>query len=93
VCSHKDFKRVLTHVHQSILTENIVDSDLLRGELTDREIQCLRWCVEGKTYQDISDLMKISIRTVRFFLESARAKLSCLNATHTVATALHKGLF
>jgi DNA-binding CsgD family transcriptional regulator len=79
-------------VHQSILAENIVDSDLLRGELTDREIQCLRWCAEGKTYQDISDLMKISIRTVRFFLESARAKLSCLNATHTVATALHKGL-
>jgi DNA-binding CsgD family transcriptional regulator len=79
-------------VHQNILAENMSDLGLLRGELTEREIQCLRWCAEGKTYQDISDLMAITPRTVRFFLESSRSKLGCTNATHTVATAMHKGI-
>ena len=79
-------------VHQTILSEILGDAPMIRGELTDCEIQCLRWCAEGKTYQDISDLMAISTRTVRFFLESSRAKLGCTNATHTVATAMHRGL-
>jgi DNA-binding CsgD family transcriptional regulator len=79
-------------VHQSVLNETLNETVNYRAELTDREIQCLRWSAEGKTYQDISDLMSISTRTVRFFLESARAKLGCLNTTHTVAAAMHKGL-
>ncbi len=60
--------------------------------LTEREIECLKWSAEGKTYEDIGLLLGISARTVRFFLENARHKLGSLNTTHAVANAMLRGL-
>lgn len=63
-----------------------------KPSLTIREIECLKWSAEGKTYEDIGMLLGISARTVRFFLESARHKLGSLNTTHAVASAMLLGL-
>lgn len=60
--------------------------------LTEREIECLKWSAEGKTYEDIGMLLGISARTVRFFLENARHKLGSVNTTHAVAAAMLRGL-
>jgi DNA-binding CsgD family transcriptional regulator len=63
-----------------------------KPSLTEREIECLKWSAEGKTYEDIGMLLGISARTVRFFLENARHKLGSLNTTHAVANAMLRGL-
>lgn len=63
-----------------------------KPSLTEREIECLKWSAEGKTYEDIGMLLGISARTVRFFLENARHKLGSVNTTHAVAAAMLRGL-
>jgi DNA-binding CsgD family transcriptional regulator len=78
-------------IHQNIVNQ-VVEGTKTQDLLSDRERECLRWYAEGKTFQDIGDLIGISPRTVRFFLEGARHKLNCLNSTHTVVTALSRGM-
>jgi DNA-binding CsgD family transcriptional regulator len=57
-----------------------------------REASCLRWKALGKTDEEIGRILGISPHTVRFHLESARARLNTANTTHTVARALSLGL-
>ncbi|MGJ0509333.1 MAG: helix-turn-helix transcriptional regulator [Methylocystis sp.] len=57
-----------------------------------REASCLRWKALGKTDEEIGHILGISPHTVRFHLESARARLQTANTTHTVAKALARGL-
>jgi len=57
-----------------------------------REASCLRWKALGKTDEEIGRILGISPHTVRFHLESARARLNTANTTHTVAKALSLGL-
>jgi DNA-binding CsgD family transcriptional regulator len=57
-----------------------------------REASCLRWKALGKTDEEIGRILSISPHTVRFHLESARARLNTANTTHTVAKALALGL-
>ncbi len=45
------------------------------NRLTDRETECLRWVSIGKTDGDISLILGISPRTVRFHITNAKAKL------------------
>lgn len=57
-----------------------------------REASCLRWKALGKTDEEIGHILGISSHTVRFHLESARARLNTANTTHTVARALALGI-
>lgn len=60
--------------------------------LPPREASCLRWKALGKTDEEIGRILGISPHTVRFHLESARARLNTANTTHTVAKAVALGL-
>lgn len=60
--------------------------------LTTRELDCLRWCGEGKTEWEISVILGVGEATIRSHLNSARAKLKSVNKTHMVAEALRAGL-
>lgn len=60
--------------------------------LTKREVEVLRRSSEGMSYKEIAQQLKITARTVRFFLENARAKLNCRNTTHAVSFALQRGI-
>lgn len=60
--------------------------------LPPREASCLRWKALGKTDEDIGRILEISPHTVRFHLESARARLNTANTMHTVAKAIALGL-
>ncbi|QGM99163.1 LuxR family transcriptional regulator [Methylocystis parvus] len=57
-----------------------------------REASCLRWKALGKTDEEIGRILGITSHTVRFHLESARARLNTANTMHTVAKALALGL-
>ena len=91
--THMREMRVLGDFFHQRIVANIADAMTdEKPVLTNREAECLKWSAEGKSKQDIADVLNVSVRTVRFFLESARHKLGCLNTTHTVASAMHRGL-
>ena len=78
--------------HQKVLGDIGATELKSQPKLTEREVECLKWSAEGKTYQEIGMILGVSARTVRFFLEGAKSKLNCLNTTHAVVTALHRGI-
>jgi DNA-binding CsgD family transcriptional regulator len=79
------------HFHQWALQRTGVEVPNYAERLSLREKECLRWRAVGKSDWDISQIMTISERTVKFHLENARAKLDAMNTTHAVAKALSCG--
>ncbi len=79
------------HFHHYALLNAGVEAPNYGAMLSQREKECLRWRASGKSDWDISQIMSISERTVKFHLENARAKLDALNTTHAVAKALATG--
>ena len=64
----------------------------MRGVLTAREREVLRWVAGGKTSWEVSVILKISERTVKFHLVEASRKLNAVNRTSAVTKALARGL-
>ena len=59
--------------------------------LSPRELECLAWAAQGKTYGEISTMLGISFGTVKTNLDIARFKLGAVNVTHAVALAILYG--
>lgn len=70
--------------------------DLLRDdtgvELSDREMDVLRWTCEGKTSSDVAQILQISEATVNFHSRNACAKLGTTNRTAAAVRAALLGL-
>lgn len=62
------------------------------NELTDRELEVLQLLVVGKSNQQISSLLAISERTVKFHTNNIFTKLSVNDRTQAVVQALKRGL-
>ena len=62
------------------------------GLLTGKEREILRWLKKGKSTWDVSQILKISERTVNYHIYNIIQKLDAMNRTHAVAIALEKGL-
>ncbi len=60
--------------------------------LSGRERDVLQWAGAGKTTDEIAQILGISERTVRVYLDTSRYKLTATNRTHAVARALGLGL-
>ena len=58
------------------------------GALTEREAECLRWLSVGKSDSEISIILGISPRTVRFHIDNAKVKLGAATRIQAVAKAL-----
>ncbi len=56
--------------------------------LTDREKAILQWLMQGKSAWDVSNIIGISERTVKFHIDNVMRKLEAVNRTHAVAIAL-----
>jgi DNA-binding CsgD family transcriptional regulator len=71
-----------------------IDSKLpLRSvQLSSREEQCLIWAARGKTYQEIADILSLSLGSVKTYLDAARHKLHCVNLAHAVGFAVATGV-
>lgn len=61
-------------------------------ELSDREIEVLRWTAEGKTSSDVSEIMQITVRTVNFHVNNILIKLGASNKTAAAIKAAILGL-
>jgi DNA-binding CsgD family transcriptional regulator len=84
----RDFMLLAYQFHTFALQAEGLEVNDFRDKLTLREKECLRWRAVGKSDWDISQIMSISERTVKFHLENARAKLGATNTTHAVSKAL-----
>jgi DNA-binding CsgD family transcriptional regulator len=60
--------------------------------LTTKELECLRWCKEGKTNWEIGEIMSTSEKTVEFHLSNAIRKLGACNRITAVVIAIRCGL-
>jgi DNA-binding CsgD family transcriptional regulator len=64
----------------------------LRQPLSARQLECLTWAAQGKTYREISMLTGISWASVKCYLDTARHKLGAVNLPHAVGLAITFGL-
>jgi DNA-binding CsgD family transcriptional regulator len=83
---------VVPHLHQAI--EKVIQSQKVRNykKLSTRETETLKWLVQGKTAWEISVIMGISERTVRYFIHSITEKLDAVSSIHAAAIGLDLGL-
>lgn len=74
---------------------NVYQSDLraqFNPNLTERELEVLRWSADGKSAGEISDILSISKNTVDFHIKNAVHKLRTSNKTAAVVRAVMMGL-
>ena len=60
--------------------------------LTGQELECLRWCKEGKTNWEIGEILSISEKTVEFHLSNGMRKLGANNRITAVIKGIKTGL-
>ena len=60
--------------------------------LTPRELEALRWTMDGKTAWEVGAIMNISERTAVLHLQNAMHKLACINKHQAVLKAIRLGL-
>jgi DNA-binding CsgD family transcriptional regulator len=60
--------------------------------LTPRELEALRWTMDGKTAWEVGSLLGISERTAALHVNNATHKLGCVNKHQAVLKALRLGL-
>jgi len=60
--------------------------------LTPRELEALRWTMDGKTAWEVGSILGISERTAVLHLNNAMRKLGCVNKHQAVLKALRVGL-
>jgi DNA-binding CsgD family transcriptional regulator len=81
---------VVPHLHEAM--SRIAGEHLHSSELTPRERDVLQWLAHGKTTWDISVILNISERTVKFHIANISRKLDASTRAHAVAIALDLGL-
>jgi DNA-binding CsgD family transcriptional regulator len=60
--------------------------------LTPRELEALRWTMDGKTAWEVGSILGITERTAVLHLNNAMRKLGCVNKHQAVLKALRSGL-
>jgi DNA-binding CsgD family transcriptional regulator len=60
--------------------------------LSPRELEALRWTMDGKTAWEVGAIMNISERTAVLHLQNAMHKLACINKHQAVLKAIRLGL-
>jgi DNA-binding CsgD family transcriptional regulator len=86
---------LIPHLHQAMeRTLKLAEKGLNPHgpPLADREKEVLKWLSQGKSNWDISKILGISQRTVKFHIENAMHKLGVSTRAHAVAIAIQYGL-
>ena len=81
---------LVPHFHEVLSRLDLPGTHL--DSLTDREQEVLRWLAQGKTSWDISMILGISERTVKFHVKNLLQKLDAATRAHAVAIGIHEGL-
>lgn len=82
----------LTVQYRLRLGDFLGEAKVLRSNLTSKEVECLRWCRDGKTNWEIGEIMGISEKTVEFHLSNAIRKLGASNRITAVVKGIQCGV-
>ncbi|VXB94913.1 DNA-binding transcriptional regulator, CsgD family [Pseudomonas sp. 8BK] len=81
------------HLHEIFNRQGSLNRhSLMAPEISQREIEVLHWAKEGKSTWDISNILSISERTVKFHFGNIFRKLDVLNRSQAIAKAIHFGV-
>jgi DNA-binding CsgD family transcriptional regulator len=84
--------RWLVQVAHVSLSKAILEKDVNAAtQLTSREREVMQWTADGKSAQDIADILLLSKSAVDFHLKNSIKKLNCPNKTAAVARAVLLG--
>ncbi len=85
-------KLIVPHFHQALV--RVVDHDNRKNRvpLSSREREVLNWIKEGKSTWEISIILGVSERTVKFHVCNVMRKLDAVTRTHAVAIAIEQRL-
>ncbi len=88
-----DLQLFAVHAHEAAL-RILIPAPAVAGvpSLTPRELETLRWTMEGKTAWEVGTLLGISERTAVLHVNNAMHKLGCVNKHQAVLRALRLGL-
>jgi DNA-binding CsgD family transcriptional regulator len=95
IAEHKRHQLLLNYIvpHLHVAFSRVVSEPPAdRPRLTPRELEVLRWVTLGKSNWEISILLSVSARAVKFHVENAMRKLNVANRAQAVAVALSIGL-
>ena len=80
------------HIHNTAMTLAEVTNMTDDLSLSDRELECLSWTAEGKTSDEIADIVCLSAATVNYHLNKVVLRLGAANRHHAAIIALRKGI-
>lgn len=78
------------YIHEAV--ERVMNKTIPTPNLTNRELECLRWAVNGKTAWETAQILKVAERTAIFHLQNATKKLDATNKHHAISKAIALGL-
>jgi len=81
---------VIPHFHEALRRIGNISKNGV--PLTSKETEILKWIKQGKTTWDISTILGISERTVKFHVANILQKLDAVTRAHAVAIALERKL-
>lgn len=88
---HKSILAAVTpHIHQALVRVFRVSSTHQSEPLSEREKEIMYWVKEGKTNWEISTILDISERTVKFHVQNIERKLNAVNKAHAVAIQMEQ---
>ena len=61
-------------------------------KLTKREVEILRWTAQGKSSEEIANLLHLSVNTISYHIKKSIAKLDAPNKTAAAVKAAVLGL-
>jgi LuxR family transcriptional regulator, quorum-sensing system regulator BjaR1 len=62
-----------------------------RFDLTERELECLRWAAAGKSDWEIGQILSISSKTVNYHIENAKRKFRVATRVQAIVAAMRLG--
>ena len=78
------------YLHNKLTTLRRSESQA-RFDLTDRELECLRWAAVGKTDWETSQILLISAKTVNYHIENAKRKFGVATRVQAIVAAMRIG--
>jgi LuxR family quorum-sensing system transcriptional regulator CciR len=81
-----------THFHAAAMERERDRRPLKEIELTSRERECLSWTAEGKTTEDVAEIIGLTPSAVNYHLVKVVRKLQACNKLHAAVLAIRSGL-
>ena len=88
----RDLQIVSSLIHERFGNIDSYRSKQQPPNLSERELEVLKWSSKGKTMIEIGEILSISDKTVRCHIDSARYKLCAVNKVHAVAKAISQNI-